>query len=101
MTNIRYHGGPTASVIRRQRNIIRRLYVLIVVLAVALAALWLATSADHKRDLAEIERLSGANTSLKIENDQLHKANKEIGAERDEAVKWLESIQPGINFDGL
>lgn len=99
--SIRYHGGAAATTIRRQRTIIRRLYIVAAALAIGLIALWLISSAAHRRDVSELNKLNSANVELKSENDQLHRINKELGTERDEAIKWLESIQPGINFDGI
>lgn len=68
-------------------------------LAMVLIIAW--SVQQHNRDVAKINTLTAANQQLEGQNKELHSANKAIGAERDEAVKWLENIQPGINFDGI
>jgi len=96
-----YRYPTSRTEFRAQVKKTRIAYGIVAALLVALAALWLITSATHERDLAEITKLSEANTALKAENDTLHRTNKDLGTERDQLKNWLERIQPGINFDGI
>lgn len=93
---------PMAQVAhRKQVKKTRISYAIALALLIALIVTIVVSTAAHRRDVAEIDRLKQANQSLEVENKQLHNINKTIGDERNEAIKWLESIQPGINFDGI
>lgn len=85
----------------RQQDRLKLMYAITTALAIVMALVIAWSVQQHRRDVAEIRQLTSANEKLKAENTGLHNINIEIGKERDEAVKWLESIQPGINFDGI
>lgn len=96
------------STVERQAKKIRELrrrqlipFIIIAALATALIAVSVIGYRNHNRDQARIGELTSANEKLDGENKTLHRINDEIGKERNEAIKWLEAIQPGINFDGI